>query len=638
MATSPSRAADQADAATALQVRGLQIESRIGGVRRTIVSNLDLDVAAGETIGIVGESGSGKSITARAIMRLLPAGVYAHGEILYDDKDLLRLRERDVARMRGTEIGLVFQDPFTMLNPLRRCGAHITEMLRDTNGRKLSRTARRVEAERRLVEVGITDPAVVDAYPFQLSGGMRQRVGIASALARDPRVLIADEPSTALDVTTQKEILALLKALQDARGMSLILITHDLRVAFSMCSRIYVLYAGSLLEVGDAAALDAEPLHPYTLGLLLSEPPVDRRLPQLASIPGSVPSPDDVKDSCPFAQRCVWVTDACRASQPPLVAVGAGRYSRCRRLDEIRPLLARTIAEYTKPAAGLVAGSGGGTPLLQITGLTKVFSDSTRRGTRVVRAISDAGIEIKAGESVGLVGESGSGKTTLARCIVGLENPTSGAIRIAGVDAHDYRTMPTDQRKTLRRTVQIIFQDPYSSLNPVRTVGAALREALVVGSDRDAGAEDAVANLLERVGLPRSYAQRKPVALSGGERQRVAIARALAVNPRLIICDEPVSALDVSVQAQILNLFKQLQTELGVAYLFITHDLAVVRQIADRAYVMYQGSIVEQGPVADILDRPQHPYTLKLINSVPNPDAGWLETATPAAASDDDGA
>jgi peptide/nickel transport system ATP-binding protein len=337
-----------------LAVNGLRIESRIGGVVRTIVSGVELTVAPGETVGIVGESGSGKSMTARAIIGLLPPGLSMEGEILYRGRNLAGLRERELARLRGSEIGMIFQDPFTMLNPLRRSGRHIDELLRDDEGRRLPKQARRGEAVRRLAEVGILDPRVADQYPFQLSGGMRQRVGIAAALARDPNVLIADEPSTALDVTTQKEILALLKSLQEARGMGLVLITHDLRVAFSMCDRIYVLYAGSLLEVGRAPALEAEPLHPYTLGLLLSEPPGDRRLSELVAIRGSVPAPDDVAGCCAFAPRCVWAEAVCQAGKPELADVGGGRVSACVRIGDIRPQLRETrIAAEQRAHVGI---------------------------------------------------------------------------------------------------------------------------------------------------------------------------------------------------------------------------------------------------------------------------------------------
>jgi peptide/nickel transport system ATP-binding protein len=476
----------------------------------------------------------------------------------------------------------------------------------------------RSEAVRRLAEVGIHDAGVADRYPFQLSGGMQQRVALAAALASDPALLIADEPSTALDVTTQKEILTLLSRVQEGRGMGLVLITHDLRVAFSICRRIYVLYAGSVLEVAPAGNLEAEPLHPYTLGLLLSEPSVDRRFDELASIEGTVPAPDETAGRCPFAARCRWAAARCVAGDPPLREVDSGRLSACVRIEEIRAELAeeRRIAEERAHSdVGVVATSG---DLLAVDDLVKRFPG--RRGGRDVAALSGVSIRVGEGESVGLVGESGSGKTTFARCVVGLETPTSGHVVVDGMNASDYARLQADARRRLRRRVQMIFQDPYSSLNPARSVGATLREAVRVGPDPGAG----VGDLLTRVGLPAHYATRKPVALSGGERQRVAIARALALRPQLLICDEPVSALDVSVQAQILNLFASLRSDLGLAYLFITHDLAVVRQVVDRVYVLYRGQIVESGPVDRVLDAPSHPYTARLVASVPRTEPGWL--------------
>lgn len=608
--------------ATLLEVTDLQISSSLGDIRRVITSGVDLNLAAGETLGIVGESGSGKSMTARAIMGLLPAGIAAHGEVQYRGRDLLGASEREMSSIRGQEIGMIFQDPFTMLNPLMRCGDHIVEMLRDEDGKRLRRRARRAEAARRLAEVGIDDASVVDTYPFQLSGGMRQRVGIAAALARDPQLVIADEPSTALDVTTQAEILAGLKQIQAARGMGLILITHDLRVAFSICDRIQVLYAGSVLERGVAKKIEDAPRHPYTLGLLMSDPPGDRRLASLKAIPGSVPEPDDVVGCCAFSKRCDWRQDVCDSAAPSLVLLEDGGETACVRIGEITEQM---CAHRSTASAGILPTSGpelvASDPIVTVRDLEKVFG--THKG-RVVRALDRVSIEVGRDESVGLVGESGSGKTTLGRCLLGLERPTAGSIVIDGVDANDYNRLSSVDRRKLRRTVQMVFQDPSSTLNPVRTVGATLREALLVTDPRLKNVRAEVARLLARVGLPTDYAERKPVALSGGERQRVAIARALAPQPQLIVCDEAVSALDVSVQAQILNLLADVRADLGVSFLFITHDLAVVRQIADRVYVLRGGELVEQGPTANVLDDPKHSYTQRLVASVPNSNGTWL--------------
>jgi peptide/nickel transport system ATP-binding protein len=476
----------------------------------------------------------------------------------------------------------------------------------------------RAETVRRLAEVGIDDPLVAERYPFQLSGGMRQRVALAAALAKDPELLIADEPSTALDVTTQAEILELLRSVQQARGMGLILITHDLRVAFTTCDRVYVLYAGSVLEVGHAETLEREPLHPYTLGLLLSEPSAERKLGELAAIPGSVPAADDVAGRCPFVPRCRWAQDVCRAGDPPLVAVEADRLSACLRLPDIRAEMGELRDRVLSTAAESAPVEGGW--LAVVDGVVKTFE--VGRG-RKVEALKGVSLTIGPGECVGLVGESGSGKTTLGRCFVGLETPTAGRIEIDSIDASDYGALSKDARTRVRHTVQMIFQDPYSTLNPRHTVGRTLTEALrQAGANARQAGTVAMTELLDRVGLPSSFARRKPEALSGGERQRVAIARALAVEPRLLICDEPVSALDVSVQAQILNLFRTLQAELHISYLFITHDLAVVRQVADRIYVLFKGEVVESGPADEILSQPKHWYTRQLMDSVPGASSG----------------
>jgi peptide/nickel transport system ATP-binding protein len=603
-----------------LEVRSLRLEAVRAHHTETIVSSVDLSIATGETIGIVGESGSGKSMTAKSIVGLLPRSVVASdGEVLYGGRNLLALNERQWRSIRGHEIGLIMQDPFTMLNPVLRCGRIIEESLRHEDRKRFTRRERQAEAIRRLAEVGITDESVVKRYPFQLSGGMRQRVAIAAALARDPRVLIADEPSTALDVTTQREILMLLKRLQRTRGMGLVLITHDLRVAFAMCDRIYVLYAGSLVEVAGGAALEAEPLHPYTHGLLLSEPPADRRVSALVTIPGAVPRPDEVASCCTFAPRCRWAANVCREEAPPLREVGPRHLSACVRLEEIRGEMVALRERAEEPTRASTARSAD-QPLVQVREVRKVFSS----GSRSVEAVAGVSIEVGVNESIGLVGESGSGKTTLARMLVGLESATSGEIIVNGIPASDWAKLRRGDVKRLRGAVQIVFQDPYSSLNPMRSIGWTLSEAITVHDPAARRVPERVNELLESVGLPATYARRKPVALSGGERQRVAIARALAVQPRLIICDEPVSALDMSVQAQILNLFAKLRAERGIAYLFIAHDLAIVRQIVDHVYVMFRGRIVESGPVEQVLDRPKDPYTIQLLESVPRSDPAWI--------------
>jgi peptide/nickel transport system ATP-binding protein len=604
-----------------LDVRDLRVTRGTGA---TIVDGVSLSVHEGETVAIVGESGSGKSITARAIMGLLPPGLHSSGTVDFRGDNLLEATERSWRRVRGRRLGLLFQDPFTMLNPLMRCGGHIADTLDACAGkRRMSRTARRAEVARRLAEVGIGDPAVADRYPFQLSGGMRQRVGIAAALAGDPDVLIADEPTTALDVTTQLEILRLLRRLQAARGMGLVLITHDLRVAFSTASRVYVFYAGSVMEVGPSKALEAEPFHPYSLGLLLSEPPSDRQVAKLSVVQGSVPQPDDVAAMCAFAPRCRWSTSACTAARPSLEERDHRRTA-CLRLDAIRSEMRLERAAHSAGVPGRSLGRVT-SPLVVVSDLVKDFP--SRRGHTVSRAVDQVCIEVGIGESVGIVGESGSGKTTLARCLVGLERPTGGRVVVGGIDATDHGALTRHELAQVRRTVQMVFQDPYSSLNPARTIEASLREALEL-HESGRGRGHLVEELLARVGLPAAYAARKPIALSGGERQRVALARALAVEPQLIVCDEAVSALDVSVQAQILNLLAELRAERGLSYLFISHDLAVVRQVVDRAYVLLGGKVVEEGPIDRLLDAPQHPYTQRLVASIPRVGPDWLAEGT----------
>uniref|UniRef100_A0AAU2A3V1 ABC transporter ATP-binding protein n=1 Tax=Streptomyces sp. NBC_00093 TaxID=2975649 RepID=A0AAU2A3V1_9ACTN len=597
-----------------LTVRHLHVRAGGGrGKARTLVRDVGFDLTAGRTLGIVGESGSGKTLTARAVMGVLPDGLRPEGEVLFDGISLLGRRERELRPLRGDRLAMVLQDPFTSLNPLQTVHTHLWESLAPAVRR--NRAAASAEVARRLREVGLDPDAVAGRYPFQLSGGMRQRVAIAAALARDPELLVADEPTTALDVTTQAEILALLRRLQTDRGMALVLITHDLRVAFSVCDRVLVMYAGSVLEDAPAAALDRAPQHPYSLGLLLAEPPVSRYVDRLVSVPGQVPSADSVADVCAFADRCEWRhDDACTTARPALVSRTADRASACVRIDEIGDAIRQRRLRPANP--GTPPSAPGGEPLLVVSGLTKTYRTRSM-GKRETTAVRDVSFELREGESLGLVGESGSGKTTIARCVLGLTTPTTGTIRLGDLDVTDYGRLSRGDHRTARRTVQVVFQDPYSSLNPRLTVGTALREAVAV---RREGAVDPVrraAELLELVGLPALFARKHPSALSGGERQRVAIARALAVRPRLLICDEPVAALDASVQAQILELLRELRTTYGTSLLLITHDLSVVRQMTDRAVVLRAGEIVESGETPTLLDAPGHPYTQRLLASIP---------------------
>ncbi len=585
-----------------LQVRDLSVHLS----DRTLVSGIDLDLAAGESLALVGESGSGKSLTSRAIIGLLPPGLTAGGSVTVNG---VAMNDPGRARtIRGSVVSLLMQDPFTMLNPLKRVGVQLADAF-PSNERRQMRSGG--EIARRLAEVGL-EPDVAARYPFQLSGGMRQRVALAAALMRDPQLLIADEPTTALDVTVQRDVLRLIADLQRQRGMGFLLITHDLRVAFSVCQRIVVLYAGKMLEAGPAQRVRDATAHPYTNALLSAEPPMDRRVAGLRSVAGAVPRHDDVVGQCPFAPRCSLAIEECWAGPVELRQVEEAHWTACLRPADA--MLGRSIA----PAEEAGSTRKSAPALLSVNHLGKTFGGASQA------AIADATLEVREGESVGLVGGSGSGKTTLARCVVGLEIPSRGGIELDGVDVTSWMRLSRAQRRPLRRTVQMVFQDPYSSLNPMRTVGNTLREALAA-VDEPSG-KDAAKRLLELVQLPQEMAEKRPPALSGGERQRVAIARALAGNPRLLVCDESVSALDVSVQAQIIDLLRELRQQMRMALLFIAHDLAVVRQVCDYVYVMERGAIVEYGEAADVLSTPRHEYTKALIRSVPRDDPGWLST------------
>lgn len=596
-----------------LQTERLTVTAPAGKRRRTLVDDVAFTLDRGESLGIVGESGSGKSLTARAVVGLLPAGLQATGSVRYDGAQLLGAKERMLRAVRGSRISLLLQDPFTMLNPLQTVRAHLAESLAAT----LNKEQVREQTARRLAEVGL-DGDVAPRYPFQLSGGMRQRVALAAALARDPELLIADEPTTALDVTTQHEVLELLKDVQRRRGMSLILITHDLRVAFSVCDRIQVMYAGSVVEQAPSADLSRAPAHPYSLGLLLAEPPVTHYVERLVSIPGRVPAADTVARQCGFAARCKWSQPECTAARPPMATIGAQRTSSCVRLTKIASELEQG-AVSAEQSVGCPPAVPTDTPaVIAVTDLVKTYRTTPLLAQpRTTTALEQVSFEVRAGESLGLVGETGSGKTTIARSILGLTRPDSGHIDLDGLELINYRRLSRAQRREARRRIQVVFQDPYASLNPSLRVGSTLREAVAHrGGGADVAAE--VEQLLARVGLPADYASRLPSALSGGERQRIAIARAIAMRPRLLICDEPVAALDVSAQAQVLELLRDIRETEGMSMLFITHDLAVVRQMADRVIVLFHGRVVESGTTAEVLDRPRHNYTRKLVEAVPS--------------------
>ena len=572
---------------SAMSVVGLQVRAPQG----PIVSGLDLTVEPGETHAIVGESGSGKSVSAKALAGLLPPGLTAIGTLAIGGASVpLDGADRAWRLVRGSGITLLPQDPFTSLSPRHRCGSQIGAPLRH-----LSRAQRAAVVLASLEEVGLPG-RVARQYPFQLSGGMRQRVAIAAALITRPKVLIADEATTALDVTTQRDVLDLLGRLQRDRQMGLILITHDLGVARGRADQVTVMYAGRTAEHGPAAAVIASPAHPYTGRLLDCDPPLDVALDRLPTIPGSVPRLATVGAACTFASRCDLVTDECRTQVPPLAEVGPGHQAACLCTAEFTR--DRRRPEHARRPVATPAGPAPDAAILSVRALAKSFGPTV--------ALAGIDLDVTAGESVAVVGESGSGKTTLARIIVGLEIADAGIVTVSG---------PPGRPGGEPRPPQIVFQDPYSALNPSLTVGASLRDALRAGGRDLSGSE--VAALLDMVGLPAAYARRRPRALSGGERQRVAIARALAPRPDLLVCDEAVSSLDVSVQAQILNLIADLRVQLGLSVLFISHDLAVVRQAAERVYVLYKGRFVEHGDTADVLANPAHDYTRLLMASAP---------------------
>ena len=591
------------------------------------VEGLSFEVGRGEVVAIVGESGSGKSVTALSIMRLLPRLTgRTRGRITFDGKSLLDLDDESMREIRGRDISMIFQEPMTSLNPLLTIGLQITEPLTIHLG--MSESEARARAVELLRLVGIPDAeGRLEQYPHQFSGGMRQRVMIAIGLACNPKLVIADEPTTALDVTIQAQILELMKDLSRKLNIALIIITHNLGVVARYADRVIVMYAARMVEQGRAEAVFHRPRHPYTMGLLRSVPRLDRpRGNRLETIEGLVPNLASTLTGCRFAPRCPFRIPICD-QEPPLFPTDTGALSRCHRHAEI--------------AAGKIAwaASGAGTPqnaleeakpLLSVRNLTKHFPVRAKLGHKrtVVRAVQDVSFSIYPGETLGLVGESGCGKTTVGRLILRLDQPTAGDIEFAGVNLV---TASPAELKTLRRKIQVIFQDPYSSLNPRMTVRQIIGEPLRVydlvpdGKARDARVEE----LLGQVGLRPELAERYPHQLSGGQRQRVGIARALAMEPSFIVCDEAVSALDVSIQGQIINLLEDLQRRLGLAYLFIAHDLAVVRHISMRVVVMYFGRIMEVADRDTIYREPLHPYTKVLLDAAPVPDPSVEKARAP---------
>ncbi len=600
------------------------------------IDGLSLCILRGETFALVGESGCGKSMTALALMRLLPDnGRVTDGRVEIEGQETLSLPESAMRRLRGGRIGMIFQEPATSLNPVMRVGDQIVEAIETHTA--LRGSAARAKAVEWLGRVGIPEPErrIAD-YPFRMSGGQKQRVMIAIALAAEPAFLVADEPTTALDVAIQAQILELLKQLQREQGMGLLLITHDLAVVSGMAERVALMYAGQIVEVASAAEFFAEPKHPYARLLLQSLPGAHQRGTALAAIAGTVPPLSQHFVGCRFAPRCDRAFDRCRSEAPVLLPPvewmaiaseggGASREVRCwLHVGLPSAAAASRRAEIgDSPAVPQEALSPATeTVLLDVQHLSVRFpirSGVLQRVTSHAVAVADVSLQIRCGETCALVGESGCGKTTFGKAIMQL---LRGQARIEGravLDGQDLFGLHGDALRRARRSVQMIFQDPYASLNPRLRVFDLLEEGLLtLRPELDAAARRALLEtLVDQVGLRRDALQRYPHEFSGGQRQRIAIARALAVEPKLIVCDEPTSALDVSVQAQILNLLKQLQRELGLSYLFITHHLGVVEYIADQVAVMHRGRIVETGPAAALLAAPRADYTRQLLAAVP---------------------
>jgi peptide/nickel transport system ATP-binding protein len=617
-----------------LQVTDLHTEIRLPGATVRAVDGVNLEVGAGECLGLVGESGCGKTMTARSIMRLLPrGGVITGGSVLLSGIELTQLPEREMETVRGRDIGMVFQDPASCLDPTMTIGRQISESAVVHAG--ADRAAAAARAIALLGMVAMPDPERTAAlYPHQLSGGMRQRAMIAAALACGPRLLIADEPTTALDVTIQQGILELIDNLRGQLGMAVILVTHDLGVIAGRTERVAVMYGGRIVEQASTEAVFNEPRHPYTEALLDALP--ELAAPQarsLYSIPGRPPARTEKLAGCSFAPRCRHADDWCARHEPPLESDRPGHVYTCffpvgpaagHRAASPRRRVSAWTAERTPAAAppgGAHAQPGPEprqAPLLRVSGLVKDFPATSGvfgRGTGTVSAVAGVSFELTAGETFGLVGESGCGKTTVARLLVGLERATAGAIEFRGTDL---ARLSGRKLRGHRLGVQLMFQEAFASLDPRMRVRSILSEPLTIQQAVPRRVRRRlIARILDEVGLPPEAAGRYPREFSGGQRQRLALARALIQRPALIVADEPVSALDVSVQAQILNLMRELQRHRDLSYLFISHDLSVVRYMSDTIGVMYFGKLVELGPAEDVCATPAHPYTAGLIAAVP---------------------
>ncbi|MBM3689614.1 MAG: ABC transporter ATP-binding protein [Actinobacteria bacterium] len=582
--------------------------------RAVLLDGVSLTVDRGETLSLVGESGSGKSLTVRSVLGLLPERAKIAGEVLFEGRSIFGMSAEELRTVRRQDVAMIFQDPRASINPVRSIGDYLVEGLRTSRG--LSKGEAAIEAEGWLRAVGLSSPAErLNQFPHEISGGMLQRVMIASAIGSGARLLLADEPTTALDVSIQAEIMGVLTQLQQSLGLAVVFVTHDIDLAIATSNRIDVMYAGRIVESRRAEDLHDAPWHPYSAALIGSRPLVSRRSTALRAIGGQPATADDSQGSCAFAPRCLYAIASCCDSAPEITA-GSGGYVRCFRSGELRAELALAVdvpsEDLTEPESGRV--------VVEVRNLRKTFKMGRQGGVTV--AVDDVSFTVDSGECLGIVGESGSGKTTLARLLLGIETPDSGSVMISG-QPRGARPRSATQRRHWAAQLQVVFQDPYTSLDPRQTPTAAVDEILTVnspGQSREWRTAQ-VDRLLASVGLEGAMRTALPSELSGGQRQRVAIAKALAASPQAIILDEAVSGLDVSIQAQVLNLLAELQRETQVTYLFISHDLAVIRQVAHRVIVMKDGKIVERGLTSRVLDSPQHDYTQRLVEAAPRP--GW---------------
>ena len=605
-----------------LEVTDLAVDFPTDGQPVTAVRGISYRVDPGEVVAMVGESGSGKSVSAMAVVGLLPEYARVRGSVRLHGTELLGLADHAMSRFRGKTVGMVFQDPMSALTPVYTVGDQIAEAIEIHQPRVGKKAARRRAVE--LLElVGISQPERrARAFPHELSGGERQRVVIAIAIANDPDLLICDEPTTALDVTVQAQILEVLKTARDVTGAGVLIITHDLGVVAEFADRALVMYAGRVVESAAVNDLYRDRQMPYTVGLLGSVPRLDAAQgTRLVPIPGAPPSLVGLEPGCPFAPRCPLAIDECRAAEPDLVEVGADHRAACIRTDQVDGRSAADI--YGINTEAHPTPSVASSVVVRVRDLVKTYKLTKgvvlRRAVGEVRAVDGVSFELRQGRTLGIVGESGSGKSTTLHEILELTAPQSGSIEVLGTDV---ATLSSSARRSLRRDIQVVFQDPVASLDPRLPVYELLAEPLRANGFGKGDTNARVAELLDIVGLRRADATRYPAEFSGGQKQRIGIARALALQPKILALDEPVSALDVSIQAGIINLLLDLQEQFGLSYLFVSHDLSVVKHLAHQVVVMHAGTIVEQGDSEQVFGNPQHDYTRRLLGAVPQPDPG----------------